>query len=423
MMPDRPQLMRPVSIQGWPIRAQLRNNFLESKPHLVHRPIFVENFSMPYRLCRVRSQFVFSLGCAVVGLALTGSSAHGGSSTIWAVGYDPNGLLPGFYVHSNDSGATWSTATPANAAPALAVDFIDAQTGWIPGGGAFLLHTTDGGGTWTTQQTGGIAAHGIDFLDNQTGWIVGNGLHNIAHTTDGGAQWTTQYTGNPLSNVDFVNAQHGYATGLSGLILGTSDGGSTWNRLTMPSSRNLGHLSFTSALNGWVVGNDLYHTTDGGTTWSSVDPGNGGYYSITFQDALHGWAVGEHWSVGIIARTSDGGNTWSVQDTPLVDGIHPTMFDVGFADLLHSWAVGQGAVILSTSDGGSSWSTQFDGNNVSGSLPLFALSVVPGQVSSVPEPSSLLTALIGGGSVAVVMALRRRPRVLSGRRSERTAEC
>ena len=152
---------------------------------------------MAYRLCLAKSRFLSSLACILVGLVLTGSPAHGGPATIWAVGFDPNASLPGFYVHSNDSGATWSTATPSNASPALAVKFTDAQTGWVQRN-ANLLHTVDGGSTWTIQTTApGVVADGIDFVDSQTGWIVGNGARNIAHTSDGGAHWTIQYTGHP----------------------------------------------------------------------------------------------------------------------------------------------------------------------------------------------------------------------------------
>ena len=96
----------------------------------------------------------------------------------------------------------------------------------------------------------------------------------------------------------------------------------------------------------------------------------------------------------------------------------------GLRTCSNGWAVGQNAVILGEERTASAtWATQFDGSNVEGSLPLFALSVVSGQINTVPEPSSLVTALIGGVSVAVVMALRTGPGVPSSRRSGRTVEC
>ena len=84
---------------------------------------------------------------------------------------------------------------------------------------------------------------------------------------------------------------------------------------------------------------------------------------ITFPDATHGWAVGDH----VILATADGGATWSSQTASADLG------SVSFPDALHGWAVGAAGVdqeplILHTGDGGSSWQTQYAGKALHGGV-------------------------------------------------------
>jgi hypothetical protein len=66
----------------------------------------------------------------------------------------------------------------------------------------------------------------------------------------------------------------------------------------------------------------VFHTEDGGQTWSSAktpirhDSANAGIFSLAFSDAMHGIAVGGDYmkpdeSAGALATTADGGKTWS----------------------------------------------------------------------------------------------------------------
>lgn len=72
--------------------------------------------------------------------------------------------------------------------------------------------------------------------------------------------------------------------------------------------------------------------------------------SVSFADALHGWAVG-HW--GAVLATQDGGETWQLQrkDT---QGDRP-LFGVHFFDARHGVAVGLWSLVLVTEDGGAGW--------------------------------------------------------------------
>jgi len=107
----------------------------------------------------------------------------------------------------------------------------------------------------------------------------------------------------------------------------------------------------------------LYHTSDGGSTWTEL-PANGiptgGVY---FLDSLHGWIDSTSPEAGlghnVLYATTDGGKSWN-----LIGPLPPTapmswvygvgMYHVTFSDPLRGWYLGSG-VLFSTLDAGKSW--------------------------------------------------------------------
>jgi photosystem II stability/assembly factor-like uncharacterized protein len=76
---------------------------------------------------------------------------------------------------------------------------------------------------------------------------------------------------------------------------------------------------------------------------------------------------------------------------------------VSFTDASNGWAVGSGGTIVHTSDGGLTWTPQNSGTSSGLSSVVFLA-----QASAVPEPSSL--ALLGAGFGALVAWRRGRGR-------------
>lgn len=72
--------------------------------------------------------------------------------------------------------------------------------------------------------------------------------------------------------------------------------------------------------------------------------------AVSFADAKNGWAVG-HW--GVILRTSDGGETWTVQRSDTNED--RPLFGVHFFDEREGVAVGLWSLVLATHDGGAHW--------------------------------------------------------------------
>lgn len=91
-------------------------------------------------------------------------------------------------------------------------------------------------------------------------------------------------------------------------------------------------------------------------------------HAVQFVGSRSGWAVGDH---GVVWRTEDGGQTWSLQKTPTDASLH----GVCFLTNQMGWVVGSGTqpftglgygVILKTVDGGRTWT---DGNKTASKKP------------------------------------------------------
>src|SRR5262249_10288210 len=151
-----------------------------------------------------------------------------------------------------------------------------------------ILRTEDGGKTWSkgalpTDLDLGPAAEGVD---------PGDVL---------------------LYDVEFATPERAFAVGEFGLIFTSPHGGKTWTGVKTQVETTLFGVHFADANNGWETGIEevMLHTTDGGQTWNklAIPPRKGfvlGIYDVAVQGKI-GWAIGES---GLLLRTTDGGNTW-----------------------------------------------------------------------------------------------------------------
>ena len=172
-------------------------------------------------------------------------------------------------------------------------------------------------------------------------------------TTDAGTTWSNRTTGakGHLRNVEFSDANHGFAVGDEGLLVATADGGKTWEPRKTGVTENLTAIQFVGQ-SGWVTGYDgvILHSADGGLTWSSQTTGTKeSLENVFFLDAEHGWAIG--WA-GMILRTTDGGKTWQQVRS---DAAQWSLTSVFFSDANNGWVVGFSGQILRSRDGGVTW--------------------------------------------------------------------
>jgi len=179
-----------------------------------------------------------------------------------------------------------------------------------------------------------------------------------------------------LQAVSPVNDEVAWASGHEGAVVRTLDGGDTWTTVPTPVGDSLQfrdvHAFSAEEAALLTAGNGpasrLYHTTDGGSTWTLaylMEDERGFLDCLDFWDA-RGFAYGDSFDgIPFVLRSGDGGRTWS----RLAPGVLPTApeGEGGFAasgtcarvaeDGVGWIATGAGgaARILRTSDHGASW--------------------------------------------------------------------
>lgn len=212
----------------------------------------------------------------------------------WIVGGDGVGVL----LSTSNGGQTWSR-TPFGVF-LYGVYFVDSQNGWVVGRGGRIWVTTNGGGLWGPQTSGttrdlrsvyfinkttGFAAGGSGFITGYDcyytrGWVpdlicpqVDTPHQTLLKTTDQGQTWSVVFerNGNPLHKVVFRNNTRGWVTAgteyfvskwednqtiISGGILATQDGGTTWSSQSSLLTGPMYDVWFLDAYNGFAVGGD-----------------------------------------------------------------------------------------------------------------------------------------------------------------------
>ena len=175
----------------------------------------------------------------------------------------------------------------------------------------------------------------------------------VMRSTNDGSSWTRLSSGTdePLRKIEFRGSS-GFITG-DGFMLKSDDNGATWFRIFLPDDVSAGVSFFLDENTGFVAGVDgaFLRTDDGGRNWQLT-----GYpFTITpsamwFLDGNKGIAC-DVW--GQVMKTTDGGATWDAVDTSLL-GPFNEYTDIGFFDATYGIMVSTTNVYKSD-DGGDSW--------------------------------------------------------------------
>jgi photosystem II stability/assembly factor-like uncharacterized protein len=257
-----------------------------------------------------------------------------------------------------------------------------------------LAHVTVARGQWNLQDSGTRARfRGLSVASADVAWAGGTG-GTYSRTTDGGKTWKAGQVPD-ASDLDFRDVQAfddqtafllAAGEGEHSRLFKTTNGGATWDKvLNNPHAGGfLDAMAFWDADHGLVLGDPvdgrfvILFTTDGGKSWSHVLPdgmpaalvGEGAFAAsgtcLTVHGRSHAWFGSGGGKTARVFRTTDGGKSWTVHDTP-VRASSPAsgVFSLAFADADRGVAVGGNykrpaeakAVVALTSDGGRTWKT------------------------------------------------------------------
>ena len=221
------------------------------------------------------------------------------------------------------------------------------------GSGEYSFSGLGGGGNYTI--TPSLSGYNFNPSSLPFNSLASNQTANFTATP---TSWVLQRSGTEnILSVYFVNANDGWAVGGSGTILHTSNGGTSWQSQTGPSS-NYHYYSvyFADANNGWAAGTAgggvIIHTSNGGATWSvQYDGGGDGntrLWWVTGVDANHLWAAS---SSGLLFSTSSG-TSWQLK------AMDP-LWKVRFVSTNTGWATKIGGALIRTTNGGDTWETRY----------------------------------------------------------------
>ena len=140
-----------------------------------------------------------------------------------------------------------------------------------------------------------------------------------------------------------------------------------WTIQPSGTSASINCVTFADPLHGWAGTStgDVLRTTDGGQEWVAVSLPIAETHAVadlTSLDGLHVWAIGtRHYgngnSDGFMARSSDGGVTWSVSDYQASG----SPGGIALCDLLNGWVVSSYGFCYETTDGGMTWTSSGGG--------------------------------------------------------------
>lgn len=260
---------------------------------------------------------------------------------------------------TTNGGATWLAASaPLQRGGIVSLYFVDrtfgsatVSLGFAAGSeGIAILRTANGGASWslaaqtsdptTTQSSPSGLEFGCDkglaTFGSQTVGVIPNqcagGPATLYRTTDGGFHWSLV----SIAQLDNRGGAAGLASSTTFLtssdailpvityqaanqatpsLLVTHDAAASWRNFSVPI---LGSIDFDSTASGWLLGNPLEETSDGGVTWRPLRVAAPPFQVAQTQLQYLGKGIATAWSLSAAFRTDDGAATWRAITPPLL---------------------------------------------------------------------------------------------------------
>jgi len=182
-------------------------------------------------------------------------------------------------------------------------------------------------------------------------------IYNYAEQSSG--------TTNALYSVSSVSESVGWTAGANATVLRTTNAGTTWLSATGTGLSghvyNIWGISTTTAFCTTTPSTtNIYKTTDGGATWTTVFSQSGGFIdAIQMISPTTGYAVGDpvggKWTV---LKTTDSGNTWNrIATEPVQSGSEAGWNNSFQIDGNYMWFGTSSGTVYHSTDLGVTWSS------------------------------------------------------------------
>jgi photosystem II stability/assembly factor-like uncharacterized protein len=185
------------------------------------------------------------------------------------------GGFDGIFLKTTNAGVNWINF-PVTGADIWTIIFLNDNTGYIAGNMGMIRKTTDAGLTWTLMPSGiTLRISSLFFTDELNGHGVCDS-QTVIRTTNGGLSWTSQIVGNDAGyeSIFFTNHNNGYAVGnwwqiAKYKLIKTTNAGITWQTIADGEGDPYFDIYFSDVNTGWIAGYNglILKTTNAGTTF------------------------------------------------------------------------------------------------------------------------------------------------------------
>ena len=173
------------------------------------------------------------------------------------------------------------------------------------------------------------------------------------------------------------------AVGQRGHVLLSDDQGKSWRQADVPSSSDLVAVAFATPTQGWAVGHDgiVLRSTDAGTTWTRVLDGRQAGALMLEHYKREAAKLGDAKAADALLKEAE---RFAAQ------GAENPFLDITFENASTGYLVGAFGLIFRTTDGGASWQPLLHATDNPKALHLYAVRVVGGEVYVAGEQGLLL---------------------------------